>query len=209
MIAVAAVCFGAQLVFVFAGPPRPLVEWLTGENLNPPKEPRYIVVLGGGGIPSGTSLLRTWHAARFGNGLTGTTFIVSLPADATPDISSVGRMRDELVLRGIPASAIQMETRGLNTHEQAVNVAKMMSPDHSNEPVVIVTSGFHMRRSLLSFRKAGLTNVDGLFAYSIGAEADLGPNMWLRYSVWGNRAHEADIARELAGLVVYKLCGWI
>ena len=209
LVRLAAICFFVQLVFVFVGPPRPLVEWLTGENLNPPKDPRYIVVLGGGGIPSGTSLLRLWHAARFGSGLAGTTFIVSLPADAAPETSSVGRMRDELVLRGIPVAAIQMETRGLNTHEQAVNVAGMLGADRRGESVVVVTSGFHLRRALLSFRGAGFTNVDGLFAYSIGAEADAGPNMWLRHSVWGNWAREADITRELAALLLYKLCGWI
>ena len=198
-----------QLVFVLVGPPRPLVEWLTGENLDPPKNPRYIVVLGGGGIPSGNTLLRTWHAARFGIGSTGTTFIVSLPAVVAPETSSVGRMRDELVLRGIPASAIQMESHGPNTHEQAVNVAGMIGEEHRGESVVIVTSGFHMRRALLCFRKAGFTNADGLFAYSIGAEADAGPNMWLRYSIWGNWRREAEINRELAALLVYKLRGWI
>lgn len=206
LVWVAAACFLLQLVFVLTGPPAPLVEWLTGENLNPPKNPRYVVVLGGSGVPSGNTLLRTWHAARFGVGLTGATFIVSLPADVSPETSSVGRMRDELVLRGIPAAAIQMETHALNTHEQAMNVRKMIDADST---VVVVTSGFHMRRALLSFRKAGFTNVDGLFAYSVGPEADAGTNTWLRYSVWGNWAQEVEISRELAALLVYKLRGWI
>lgn len=206
LVHIAALCFFVQLVFVLTGPPVTLVDWLTGENLNPPTNPRYIVVLGGGGIPSGNTLLRTWHAARFGKGLTGTTFIVSLPADAAPENNSVGRMRDELVLRGIPATSIQMETRGLNTHEQAVNVRNMIRADST---VVVVTSGFHMRRALLSFQKAGFNHVDGLYAYSIGAEADAGANMWLRYSVWGNWSREAEICRELVALGVYKLRGWI
>ena len=209
LVNIAAACFIAQLVLVIIGPPQSLLDWLTGENLPKPKPPRYIIVVGGGGIPSDTGLLRTWHAAEFGRGLTGTTFIVSLPADAAPDTSSVGRMRDELVLRGIPASAIQMEFHGRNTHEQAVNVFALIGPAHRDDPVVVVTSGFHMRRTLLAFRKAGFTHVDPLAAASIVAEADPGPHVWWRYTLWSNWEREDEIARELTAMLVYKLRGWI
>jgi uncharacterized SAM-binding protein YcdF (DUF218 family) len=203
---IAAACFLVQLIFILTGPPAALMDWLTGQNMNPPSNPRYIVILGGGGIPSGNTLLRLWHAAQFGAGLTGTTFIVALPADNAPENSSVGRMRDELVLRGIPAASIQLETRGLDTHEQAVNVAQMIQRD---APVVVVTSGFHVRRAVLCFRKAGCTNVTGLYAYGTGAEADLGAHQWWRYSIWGNWGREVEICRELTALLAYKLRGWI
>lgn len=209
LVNIAATCFVAQLVLVIVGPPQSLLDWLTGENLPKPKQPRYIIVVGGGGIPSDTGLLRTWHAAEFGRGLTGTTFIVSLPSDGVPETSSVGRMRDELVLRGIPVNAIEMESRGRNTHEQAVNVFGLLSPAHRDDPVVVVTSGFHMRRTLLTFRKAGFTRLEGLPAESIVAEADPGPHVWWRYTLWSNWEREGEIARELTAMLVYKLRGWI
>jgi len=113
------------------------------------------------------------------------------------------------VLRGIPVEAIQMETRGLNTHGQAANIMKLIGREHAGDSLVIVTSGFHMRRALLCFRKAGFTNADGLFAYSVGPEADAGSNLWLRYGLWGNALREVEIFRELAALLAYKLRGWI
>jgi uncharacterized SAM-binding protein YcdF (DUF218 family) len=205
----AGVLFLLQFVLALTGPPECLVDWLNGEDLKPHDTPRYIVVLGGGGIPSGSTLLRTYHAAAFGGGLTGTTFIVSLPTDASPDTSSVGRMRDELVMRGVPAAEILMETRGLNTHEQAVNVYRMLAPAGREERVLVVTSGYHLRRAVLSFRKAGFAKVDGLNAYSTGVEADVGPWGWLRYSIWGNSEHVIRVSRELLALLAYKLKGWI
>lgn len=205
----AALCFFVQILFAFIGPPDTLVEWLTGENLAASNQPRYVVVLGGSGMPSGSTLLRTWRAAQFGHSLTGATFIVSLPADESPETSSVGRMRDELVLRGIPAELIQMETRGRDTHEQAVNALQLIGAEHAGDAVVIITSGYHMRRALLCFQKAGFKNVTGVFATSASAEAEAGAHRFLRYGMWTNWASEVEISRELTALFVYKLRGWI
>jgi uncharacterized SAM-binding protein YcdF (DUF218 family) len=201
--------FLLQLASAIIGPPKRLVEWLNATELEPQEPPRYIVVLGGGGIPSPSSLQRTYYAARFGRGLTNATFIVSLPADKDPAANSVGRMRDELVLRGIPANTILMETRGRNTHEQAVNVARLLGPDALRAPVLIVTSSFHMRRAVLLFRKAGFTRVSALVAYSVEAEADMGPFTWLRYGIWSHGETELRILRELISLATCKLRGWI
>ena len=201
-----AACFVVQVVLVLTGPPGFLVDWLTGKNQPLPENPRYVAVLGGGGVPSETTLLRLWHAAQFGAGKTGVTFIVALPADDAPEENSVGRMRDELVLRGIPADSIRMETQGLSTRQQAANIARMVD---TGGPIVVVTSGFHVRRAVLCFRKAGFTSVAPLFAYSTGAEADAGRGAWLRYGVWNNAVHEIEICRELLALVAYKLRGWI
>jgi uncharacterized SAM-binding protein YcdF (DUF218 family) len=209
IVVMAAALFLLELLFAITGPPRRLSDWLTGAKLVPGTTPRCIIVLGGGGIPSASSLLRTYHAARFGKGLADTTFIVSLPADAAPDASSVGRMRDELVMRGIPASQIRMEWRGVNTHEQAVNVFAMIGAGDPDVPVLVVTSDYHMRRAMLCLRKAGFTHVEGLYAYSIGAEADMGSWTWLRYTLWSNWDHEILMSRELLALLTYKLKGWV
>jgi uncharacterized SAM-binding protein YcdF (DUF218 family) len=201
--------FLLQFVLALTGPPRWIVDWLNGEDLKPRESPRYIVVVGGGGVPSGSTLLRTYHAAVFGRELTNVTFVVSLPTEGAPETSSVGRMRDELVLRGVPASEILMETRGLNTHEQAVNVYQMLPPEARGERILVVTSDYHLRRVVLSFRKAGFAHVDGLNAYSTGAEADIGPWGWLRYGIWGNSERAIRVLRELAALLAYKLEGWV
>jgi len=206
---IAIVVFLFLILLAVTGPPQGIVDWLEMPEIAPRETPRNIVVLGGGGIPSGSSLLRTYYAAQYGKNLTGTIFVVSLPADSEPETSSVGRMRDELVLRGVPSSAIRLEYRGLNTHEQAVNVQQLLGPEALDQPILIVTSGYHMRRAVACFRKLGFTKVSGLLASDIGAEAEIGPWGWLRYGVWTNLERGIRVLRELAALVVYKAEGWI
>jgi uncharacterized SAM-binding protein YcdF (DUF218 family) len=206
---IAIVVFLFLILLAVTGPPLGIVDWLEMPELAPRETPRNIVVLGGGGIPSGSSLLRTYYAAQYGKNLTGITFVVALPADGDPETSSVGRMRDELVLRGIPSAAIRMEYHGLNTHEQAVNVQRLLGPDALDQPILIVTSGYHMRRAVSCFRKLGFTKVAGLLASEIGAEAEVGPWGWLRYSMWAHLERGIRVSRELAALAAYKLEEWI
>jgi uncharacterized SAM-binding protein YcdF (DUF218 family) len=53
---------------------------------------------------------------------------------------------------GIPASAIIEDPTSLNTYENAVNVQKIMA-ERKIKKVLLVTSAFHMPRSLRIFRK--------------------------------------------------------
>ena len=198
-----------QLICAGFGPPAVLRDWLDAKAEQPHGTPKYVVVLGGGGIPSGSSLIRSYYAAEFGRGQTGTTFIVALPADGDPNQSSVGRMRNELVLRGIPTSQILIETHGLNTYQQAGNIRRMLSPAALPEQILVVTSGFHMRRALLCFRKQGFQQVAILGAAGIDAEADPGWLTYLRYKIWANLIATIDVLRELSALLTYKLCGWV
>jgi uncharacterized SAM-binding protein YcdF (DUF218 family) len=206
---VAGTIFLLQLLLALTGIPQRLEDWLNGEDLKPRDPPRYIVVLGGSGVPSTSTLMRLYYAAQFGASLTGTTFVVALPSDIDPDHSSVGRMRDELVLRGIPATAIRMETQGRNTHQQAVNIRQLLGADAAHDRVLIVTSEYHMRRALLIFRKQGFTQLSALNAANVDTEAWPGPLAWLRYGLWGNLAREAIVTRELLALLTSKLAGWI
>ena len=204
---VAGVLFLAQLLLALAGPPRGLRDWLNGVACYPRETPRYVIVLSGGGIPSGSSLIRAYYAAQFGRNLTGTTFVVAMPADQDPEHNSVGRFRDELVLRGIPASRVLMETHGRNTYEQAGNIRQLLGAAVLREPVLVVTSGFHVRRATMCFHKQGFERVAGLDAASIDAEADPGWFAYLRYIFWGNLSSQITIFRELLAIFGYKLCG--
>ena len=198
-----------QLIGAGFGPPAVWRDWLDGQADYPRVSPKYVIVLSGGGIPSESSLIRCYYAAEFGRGLTGTTFIAAMPADQDPDHNSVGRMRNELVLRGIPADHVLLETHGRNTCQQAGNIRRMLDPAALHEPILVVTSGFHVRRALLCFRKQGFERVAGLNAASIAAEADSGWLTYLRYTVWGNLIATIGVLRELSALLTYKLCGWV
>ena len=204
---VAGALFLAQLLLALTGTPPGLRDWLNGTACYPRETPRYVIVLSGGGIPSGSSLIRAYYAAQFGQGLTGTTFVVAMPTDQDPERSSVGRFRDELVLRGIPANRVLLETHGRNTYQQAGNIRQLVGAAAVHEPILVVTSGFHVRRAMLCFRKQGFDRVAGLDAASIDAEAYPGWFAYLRYVFWGNLSAHITIIRELSAIFGYKLAG--
>jgi uncharacterized SAM-binding protein YcdF (DUF218 family) len=206
--------FGAllQLALTFLGLPGPLVNWM---QCTPPRDqpapppPQYIVVLGGGGIPSASGLTRTFHAAELWQAFPAARCVVSLPADGDPATSSVGRMRDELVRRGVPAEAIALEWRAVNTHQQAVNVATLLGPAALTAEVRVVTNPWHLRRALGCFRRAGFVHARADGAAGIGAEADPGGGTFLRYEIWANAEATIECLRELCALLLYRLRGWI
>ena len=198
-----------QVLGVLFGPPGPLADWLAGQTQQANAAPRYVVILDGGGMPAAPTLLRVYRAAEFGRALTNATFVVALPSLKPGPASGVIQMRNELVVHGIPAARIQLEYRGLNTHQQAANVRELLGPAALQEPLVVVTSGYHMRRALLCFRHEGFTQVSGLVAQGADTEIWPGPLAWLRYGIWNNWEHSIAVIRELVALVAYKFKGWV
>ena len=209
MIMVAGVLFALQILLGVTGLPRALTLWLAGGAPRVSSDVRYVVVLGGAGIPSESGLMRTYCAAAFATGRTGMAYVVSLPCDIAPELGSVGRMRDELILRGVPAADVRMEYRGRNTHEEAINIREMLGRAALEVPLVVVTSPPHVSRALLCFRKVGFVNVTGLPARSADVEADIGAHGLWRYGFWGNLENEVTVLRELIALLQYKVKGWI
>ena len=196
-----------ELVIAVIGFPPSVHAWFAG----PPLEvtPRTIVVMGGGGIPSESGLMRTYHASVAATNFPAAMIIVSLPADGDPDTSSVGLMRDELVMRGIDRERISIERHALNTHQQAVAIYKMIGEQASQLPLLLVTSPSHGRRSVLCFRKAGFTQVGVSIAYQEAVDADMGKHLAVRYGFWRGLEMQSRFGRELTAMAYYKLRGRI
>ena len=55
---------------------------------------------------------------------------------------------------GVPVDRMIFEDKSRNTHENAINAAALVHPK-PQEKWLLVTSAFHMPRSIASFRKAG------------------------------------------------------
>ena len=77
------------------------------------------------------------------------------------------------------------------------------------EPILVVSSEFHVRRAMLCFRRQGFQKVSGLNAAGISAEANPGILAALRYGLWSNLTMHITICRELLAIFSYKLCGWV
>lgn len=60
-----------------------------------------------------------------------------------------------LQLMGIPPEDILIENTSRNTHESAMKVKEMLEGKTKPEDCLLITSAFHMRRSMACFAKAG------------------------------------------------------
>jgi len=196
------------ILFIFCLTPAPFWTWysLGTKNAGIHRPPQVIVVLGGGGMPSESGLMRTWYAAQLGNHFPRSRIIIALPGDTADSLSSVCQMKEELVLRGISARRISFESHGTNTRAQALNLFKRISnidqrflndeyPDklhnsssiqHPASSILIITSPEHLYRAVRAFRKAGFILVDGVPAFESAVEANitfndrlLGGRKWL------------------------------
>ncbi len=119
-----------------------------------------IVVLGGG-MGSNTNVMfadmssaadRVWHAARLYRA--GKAPIV-IPSGTGEKESTVPLLLDF----GVPKGAILPEVNSRNTEENALYVEELLRnyyPSATNRTILLVTSAWHMRRSVLLFSKTSL-----------------------------------------------------
>lgn len=71
------------------------------------------------------------------------------------------RFREVMVLMGVPDSVILVEDWTRNTHESALAVKKILAEQgYRDQDCVLITSAFHMRRSMACYRKVGLVPDD-------------------------------------------------
>lgn len=112
-------------------------------------------------------------------------------------------MRDALVQLGVPPERIRVETVSRNTHDEAVVIAPILASLRT-ERVVLVTSDVHMRRSVGTFRAAGIEVVPAI------ANDSLVPVSWAERVLPSERGlHEADtVAHEVIGIGFYLVRGW-
>lgn len=73
------------------------------------------------------------------------------------DEPEANKFKKAMVMMGVPQEDIYIENETRNTYESAVEVKPMLDSLHYRaEECLLITSAFHMRRSLACYRKAGL-----------------------------------------------------
>jgi uncharacterized SAM-binding protein YcdF (DUF218 family) len=137
-------------------------------GLRVPDQPAgdVIVLLGGGidsdvadptgkGVPASAALYRLVAAAKLYRRL-------PVPVIVSGGAVYEGKGREAPVLKrflvdlGVPEERIILEERSRDTRENAKYVGEICAMKGFRKPL-LVTSGFHMKRALLSFAKAGVT----------------------------------------------------
>jgi uncharacterized SAM-binding protein YcdF (DUF218 family) len=112
-------------------------------------------------------------------------------------------VRQTLVRLGIPQDRLQAQITSRNTHEEAVfdsALVRKLGAEH----VVLVTSDFHMWRSVGAFRAAGFEVIPAI------SRDPLPARFWDEWLVPGERGlREASVfAHEALGILYYRLRGW-
>lgn len=115
-------------------------------------------------------------------------------------------VRPVLLEFGIPDSAIVVEEKSRNTHENALNTAVILKKMNVKGEVLLVTSAFHMRRSRAVFKKAGIV----ANPYPVHYISDYGRGYFL--PDWFMPSSEAlfrfdMLIKELVGYAVYDITG--
>lgn len=124
--------------------------------------PDYIFVLGAGYNPGvtdeqdmlgGECYHRVLTAVALWRQFPRAKFVLSGGGTDYPErpIERLGQlMRKAAILNGVPATQIIMEPHSLNTRQHPIEALKLPGVT-ANEPIALVTSGWHMRRARREF----------------------------------------------------------
>lgn len=131
----------------------------------------------------------------------GDTSIKGLRSDEIHETDQVAKF---LISMGVNSTAIIREEKARNTHENATYTQTLLK--NSKEPILLITSAAHMRRSIACFQKVGLNPV----AYPVDhkkKDTHMGVLEWLMPSE-NHLARLSQLVREVFGLLIYKINGY-
>jgi uncharacterized SAM-binding protein YcdF (DUF218 family) len=116
-------------------------------------------------------------------------------------------LADFLRLAGVPGEDIVIENRSKNTHESAEEVKAILAGLDGPKDLLLVTSGYHMRRSMACFRKAGV-DID-----AFSAEPTAEPRVYTPDALFIPRLDAIGIwqtlLKEWVGFIAYWLVGYV
>ena len=107
---------------------------------------------------------------------------------------------------GLPAEDLIFENKSRNTHENAMYVCNLLKPA-GNENILLITSAFHMRRSLGCFKKVGM-NPDYHVADLFSGERKFAPDHLLIPQIQ-TLEYWSLLFHEISGYIVYNIMGYI
>jgi uncharacterized SAM-binding protein YcdF (DUF218 family) len=111
----------------------------------------------------------------------------------------------EFPAQGIPDSNLIVERYSKNTYESAVAAKHYLDSLHIDGPYVLITSAIHMKRSVSTFKKAGLDVVEHSAAFdAINYDITLDNYFVPKIQVLGEWQY---FLKEVVGYCAYKLTG--
>ena len=130
------------------------------------------------------------------------------------DSSEAESMATILELMGIPRSAMILESKSLNTHENAVFTKEILKRENIDR-ILLVTSAAHMPRSLAIFRKEGIKAIAAPTDFLISDRnlIEAGVSSQSRILSLIPQTDSLDLTtqaiKEYIGTFIYRLKGWL
>jgi uncharacterized SAM-binding protein YcdF (DUF218 family) len=116
-------------------------------------------------------------------------------------------LKEYLLKLGIPDTSIVIEKYSKNTHENALFSKPILDSLNKNGRYILITSAFHMRRSIRCFEKAGI------HVTPFSADRYSGPRKFVFDSMFIPATEALDawnvLLHEWIGLLTYKIAGYI
>ena len=124
------------------------------------------------------------------------------------DVSESQGLAKVALMAGVKPEHLYIESRSRNTRENALFSAEIIDQNWPGEEFVLITSAFHMRRSLGCFKKVGLRPI------AFGTDLYAVPWEWenplsLLVPTPESLAAWNILIREWVGIISYKVMGYI
>ena len=173
-------------------------------------------MFGGAGMPSEDNLMRLYHTAALAKHFDIPVILVH-PKDSLCQAEMTRLLRQDGV------DNIEYMTSGTNTRSQCVELMEKY-PQLADQPLLVVTSPEHVKRTVKCLNKVGFTNVYGKAAYPATVDFDLSlkkqklggneaipsvESTKMRYTFFNYLKLEVTCLREYCALAYYRIKGWI
>ena len=122
-------------------------------------------------------------------------------------IREATQLREVFLMCAVPDEDLIIENQSRNTRESAVAVSEMIKKDFADSEYLLITSAFHMRRSLACFRKVGVP----VTGFSTDFKTGDYPPQIMSYIIPepGALSKWHILIKEILGMTAYKMVGYI
>jgi uncharacterized SAM-binding protein YcdF (DUF218 family) len=116
-------------------------------------------------------------------------------------------LKKSLLVMGVKEEDILLENTSRNTHESAVNIKEVFKGKIKPEDCLLITSAFHMRRSLACFEKVGW-GMDTFSTDLYTHPRTYNPDVLLVPKI-GSIVLWTKLSKEWTGFLAYKFAGYV
>lgn len=117
------------------------------------------------------------------------------------------RLKNFLLMAGVPDSVITVEPDAVNTYENAVKSAEILKRDFPDQKYLLITSAFHMKRSAMCLAKQDISFDEFPAGYLTDLSTMNFDDLFIPKSDAIMRWEK--LSKEWVGIMTYRLMGYL